>query len=88
MEMIMDTPKGTVADFETGRRTRLKVDKYGTLTWACACGCKRFKVISQPNNIKLVCSKCGNMDIIAWYKSANDSSAGRIFNMNTQTWEK
>ncbi len=78
----------SVADFEAQRRTKLKTNKYGTLTWACACGSRRFSVISQKNNIKLACSKCKHVDIIVWYHSANDDAAGHILNLNTQSWER
>jgi len=78
----------SVADFETTRKTKLHTNKYGNLTWACACGSRRFKVVSSKNNIKLVCAKCGQSDIIVWYYSATDSCAGHIKNLNTQTWEK
>ena len=77
----------TVKEFEERRKAQLHTNKFGSLTWACACGSRRFKVVSQKYNIKLVCPRCGSVDIIAWYHSANDDSAGRIKNLNTQTWE-
>lgn len=78
----------TIEDFEARRKTKLHNNKYGNLTWACACGSRRFKVVSSKANVKLVCPKCGHSDIIVWYHSANDSSAGHIKNLNTQTWER
>jgi len=82
--MVFDT----VAQFEETRKSKLHTNKFGNLTWACACGSRRFKVVSSKNNIKLVCPKCGNIDIIAWYYSAIDTCAGHIKNLNTQIWEK
>jgi len=84
----MATDYVSVADFEAASQTKLKTNVAGTLTWACACGSKRFIVLSQKNNVKLVCAKCKHIDIIAWYHSARDSSAGHILNLNTQQWEK
>lgn len=76
----------SVADFEKRRVAFQDKNHAGQTIRACACGNRSFHLIAGINNIKATCTYCGNMDIIAWFPGANDSSAGAVLDFSTGKW--
>lgn len=72
----------SVADYETQRKLNLKNGFY-----ACVCGSRRFHLHQQLHNVKAICSKCGNADIIYWNgPKGGDSSRGHMRNLISLEW--
>ena len=72
----------TVADYEKERRKNLKKG-----FWACVCGSRKFHLLQQKENVKAICSKCRNSDIIYW-NGIKDSSKGSMRRLDTGKWVK
>lgn len=70
----------TVADY---RREREKNLKKGF--WACVCGSRKFHLLQHKENVKAICSKCGNSDIIYW-NGTKDNSKGSMRRLDTDNW--
>jgi len=71
-----------ITEYEKERRKNLKKGY-----WACVCGCRKFHLLQQKENVKAICSKCGNVDIIYW-NGAKDSSRGAMRRLDTCKWVK
>lgn len=74
----------TVADWEKARAKNLHNG-----IWACVCGSRKFHLLQHPQNVKAICCKCGNMDIIYWNAApaeSNDKSRGHMLRLDTKTW--
>lgn len=76
----------TMAEFEAERAKKLKVMPTGQTRWACACGSTRFILLGDANNTKAKCARCGNLEIIAWYPDARDSSKGAVRDLRDNSW--
>jgi hypothetical protein len=72
----------TVADYEKEREKNLKKS-----FWACVCGSRKFRLLQHKENVKAVCLKCGNSDIIYW-NGTKDSSKGSMKRLDTNKWVK
>lgn len=72
----------SVADYERARGLNLKGGY-----WTCVCGGRKFHLLQQTKNVKAICSKCGNTDIIYW-NGPNDSATGSMLKLDTRRWVK
>jgi len=80
----------SVADFEEARAKNIVVlyssdkhtDTFRHVIYACACGSREFQLMMHGGEITASCAKCGNSDIVAWYKD------GHVRNLLTQDWSE
>jgi len=72
----------TIAEYEEERKKNLRKGY-----WACVCGSRKFHLSQQKENVKAICSKCGNVDIIYW-NGVEDSSIGAMRRLDTCNWVK
>jgi hypothetical protein len=71
----------SVADFDkAAKRNMIRDNCHMRTIYACACGSRKFHLEQQPDNIKAVCAKCGDVRIIAW------NSDGSIIRLDTMEW--
>lgn len=85
MEDRRDLFKGkkivSVKDVEDARKLNLK-DNY----WACYCGSRSFHLKQTEINVKAICSKCGNSEILYWNRPSKDNSMGAMKDLETGKW--
>lgn len=74
----LNTPH-SLAEWIKVRNKNLKND-----IWACACGSRKFHLLQSNENIKTICIKCGEMEIIAW--NGNTKEHGKIRRLDTGRW--
>ncbi len=77
-----DINGSSVADFE---EERAKNRKGGY--WGCVCGSRKFFLLQQAENVKAICVKCEETDIIYW-NGSKDSSAGSMRRLDSNRWVK
>ena len=73
-------PMGTVSEFNETRKKNLKKGY-----WACVCGSRKFYLLQQSTNVKAICVKCEETDIIYW-NGCEDNV--RMRRLDTNTWVK
>jgi predicted RNA-binding Zn-ribbon protein involved in translation (DUF1610 family) len=76
----MDLPGHSVRDWENERKKNLK-DGY----WACVCGSRKFHLLQHARNVKAICPKCGDTEIIYW-NEAGDTAAGAMRRLDSGKW--
>jgi len=73
-------PEGghSLGDWEKARKKNLKEG-----IWSCPCGSRTFHLVQQRDNVKAVCSECGDTEIIYW--NGKETSGG-MRRLDTNTW--
>ena len=71
-----------VSDYEEARAKNLRNG-----LWACHCGSRKFHLLQQKENVKAICAKCSDTEIIYW-NGTHDSSKGHMRRLDTNTWVK
>ena len=71
----------TVADFNKTAISKMRKLNSGQVIYACACGCSRFELLQDTDNIKAACVSCNDLRIIAW------NSKGSILRLDTLVWQ-
>jgi len=74
----------SVSAYEIERKKNLKDG-----LWGCVCGSRKFHLLQQTDNVKTICSKCGETTIIYWNGPKDgDSSRGSMRRLDTNLWIK
>jgi hypothetical protein len=75
----------SIDDYNSARKKNLKSNENGQVYWTCVCGSRKFYLSQGKENVKAICVKCGQCDIIYW-NGSRDSSSGRMRRLDTNSW--